>query len=134
MRIIAIFVSLLLTAAAAQASNGAPGAPTKDAPPQKPLPALVSHPPLKTVQRAMNGTNLSRLEFTVEVQWNADGTVTGARVLERTPSASVERAALDWVRALRFEAGASGMGRIPFKLRNDRLGGGNAPWPMTPFP
>jgi TonB family protein len=104
-------------------------------PPRTNLPELVSHPSLDPVQRAMDTTNLGKLEFTVEVQWDAEGRVTDARTLERVPSATVETAALDWARALRFESGKAGKGRIPFKLNNDGRGGGHAPWPVkSPTP
>lgn len=92
------------------------------------LPGLVSYPLLYRVQRAMEKTNLSMLTLTIEVQWDADGRATQARVLDKTASASVEKAALKWARGLRFEPGLPGKGLIPFQLRNDRRGGGNAPY------
>lgn len=93
-----------------------------------PLPRLVSHPPLDRVQRAMEKTNLSILQLTIEVQWDADGRVTQARVQDRTASASVEKVALKWARGLRFEPASPGKGLISFQLRNDRRGGGNTPY------
>jgi len=95
---------------------------------QSRLPGLVSHPPLNRVQRAMDKTNLSTLQLTIELQWDADGRVTQARAQERTASASVEKAALKWARGLRFEPGSPGKGLIPFQLRNDRRGGANMPY------
>jgi TonB family protein len=92
------------------------------------LPGVVSHPPLNRVQRAMNKTNLSTLKLTIEVLWDADGRVIQARVQERTASASVEKAALNWARGLRFEPGSPGKGLIPFQLQNETLGGGNMPY------
>jgi TonB family protein len=76
----------------------------------------------------MDKTNLRTLKLTIEVQWDADGRVTQASVQEKTSSASVERAALNWARGLRFEPGLPGKGLIPFRLRNDRKGGGNMPY------
>ena len=92
------------------------------------IPGLVSYPSLRKVQRAMEKTNLATLQLTVEVQWDGEGRVQQARVLERTGSGGVEKAALAWARGLRFEPGTPGKGLIPFRLRNDRKGGGNMPY------
>ena len=94
------------------------------------LPGLVSHPPLHKVQWAMEETNFTDLQLTVEVQWDGEGRVQQARVLERTGSGSLEKAVLKWVRGLRFEAGMPGKGLIPFRLHNDRRGGGTLYFPM----
>lgn len=92
------------------------------------IPGLVSHPSLRKVQWAMEETNLATLQLTVEVQWDGEGRVQQARVLERTGSGAVEKAALAWARGLRFEPGTPGKGLIPFQLRNGRRGGGNMPY------
>jgi TonB family protein len=94
------------------------------------LPGLVSHPPLHKVQWAMEETNFTDLQLTVEVQWDGEGRVQQARVLERTGSGSLEKVVLKWARDLRFEAGMPGKGLIPFRLRNDRRGGGTPYFPI----
>jgi TonB family protein len=94
------------------------------------IPELVSHPPLRKVQWAMEETNFSDLQLTVEVQWDGEGRVQQARVLERTGSGSLEKAVLKWARGLRFEPGMPGKGLIPFRLRNDRRGGGTPYFPI----
>lgn len=94
------------------------------------LPGLVSHPPLRKVQWAMEDTNFTDLQLTVEVQWDGEGRVQQARVLERTGSGSLEKAVLKWARGLRFEAGTPGKGLIPFRLHNDRRGGGTSYFPI----
>ncbi|TXH65588.1 MAG: hypothetical protein E6Q88_13645 [Lysobacteraceae bacterium] len=73
-----VLVSLVVAAAPAPASG-------------TDVPGLVSYPPLNPVQWAMNKTNLSKLKVTVEVQWGADGAVSQARILERTPSGALEK-------------------------------------------
>lgn len=92
------------------------------------MPGLVSHPSLRKVQWAMEDTNLTTLQLTVEVQWDGEGRVQQARVLERTGSGAVEKAVLTWARGLRFEPGTPGKGLMPFRLRNDRRGGGHMPY------
>jgi TonB family protein len=129
-----ILVSFLFLSVSAFQARGqevdasqAPPAPAEHLT-QPRLPQLVSHPPLGRVQRAMDKTNLSTLQMTIEVRWDADGHVMQARIQDRTASASVEKAALNWVRSLRFQPGSPGKGLIPFQLRNDRRGGGNMPY------
>lgn len=126
--VLAVLVLFACIGAAAAVETPPPAASAEAA--GAAVPGLVSHPPLHPVQRAMNKTNLSKLRVTVEVQWDADGRVSQARVLERTASGAVEKAVLKWARGLRFESGSPGRGLIPFHLRNDRTGGGNLP--MTP--
>lgn len=134
MKLATIVVPLLfLATSAVQAQGQEAGAsqvsPTSAEDSTRPrLPGLVSHPPLDRVQWAMDKTNLSTLKLTIELQWDADGRVTQARVQNRTASVSVEKAALNWARGLRFEPGSPGKGLIPFQLRNDRRGGGNMPY------
>lgn len=131
MSYIAVLASMLcLPVAQAQdaSSPGAVAAPAAADASRPRLPGLVSHPPLRKVQWAMEETNFTDLQLTVEVQWDDEGRVQQARVLERTGSGALEKAVLKWARGLRFEPGAPGKGLIPFRLRNDRRGGGNMPY------
>lgn len=127
-----VFLASMLCLPIAQAQDASPpagaAAPAVVDTSRPRIPGLVSHPSLRKVQWAMEETNFTDLQLTVEVQWDGEGRVQQARVLERTGSGAVEKAALAWARGLRFEPGTPGKGLIPFRLRNDRRGGGNMPY------
>lgn len=83
------------------------------------LPQVVHAPGLFRVQRAMNLSNLDALSLTLEIDWNAEGQVTSARVLDQTPAPAVEKALATWARKIRFAPGSPGRGRMPVQLKSE---------------
>jgi hypothetical protein len=54
--------------------------------------------------------------LTVVLEYDANGRVTSAKILERTPSGSVEKAVLDWVKKIVIETDRAGIGQLPFSF------------------
>lgn len=77
-------------------------------------PVIKKRPSLRPVMNAMARTNLRHLNLNVLLEYDAEGRVTSARILERTPSASVEKAVLEWVKNVVIETDRPGAGQLPF--------------------
>ncbi len=103
-----------------EVSIDAQGVPSVVRPPAPAaLPQVVHAPGLFRVQRAMNLSNLDALSVTLEITWDAEGRVTTAHVLERTPAPGVEKALVTWARKVRFAPGSPGRGRMPVQLKSE---------------
>lgn len=103
-----------------QVSIDAQGVPSIVRPPAPAdLPQVMHAPGMFRVQRAMNLSNLDALSLTLELAWDAEGRVTSAQVLERTPAPAVEKALVTWARKVRFAPGSPGRGRMPVQLKSE---------------
>jgi len=112
-------VSVQHAQASPPADAPAPVAPALAAIPEIDVEAMVvEKPSVRPVLQAMTDSGLSNTDAEIVIDYDAAGDVTAVRVTKTSRSGAIDKAILTWAAKLKLKPGASGSGRLPFKLKS----------------
>lgn len=77
---------------------------------------IVSRPSMGAIQKAVADARVVKADAELLLAYDAEGRITGVKVLDSSGSLAIDAAIRDWASHLRLKTAAAGAGRLPFSF------------------
>lgn len=115
--LLAVMLALSVPAAFARQDQGAAAPRLPSGLPVVDATKALYRPALRPLTEAVAAANLDKMEAVVDIDYDASGKVTEARLIKSSGRTRVDKAAVAWAKGLRLQPGQAGVGRIPFDFK-----------------